>query len=122
MSTKKILVADDDASILDAISLILQETGYDVVTTNDGNTVRNLKGDLPDLLLLDIWMSGEDGGEICRQLKANETTATLPILIVSAHRDTEQIARDAGADDFILKPFDMEELLKKIDLQLNKQT
>jgi CheY-like chemotaxis protein len=68
----------------------------------------------PDLLLLDIWMSGLDGREICKALKLQDHTKHIPIILVSANRDTEQIAHDAGADDFLNKPFDMDDLLRKV--------
>jgi DNA-binding response OmpR family regulator len=111
---KKILVADDDQGILDALKMLLEEVGYEVNTISDGETMRSVKNYYPDLLLLDIWMSGVDGRDICRQLKAQEKTKRIPIIMISANRDTEQIAKDAGADDFISKPFQMEELLEKV--------
>lgn len=117
-ATKKILVADDDPGIVDALELMLQTAGYQVDTTVDGATVLKIERDLPDLLLLDIWMSGQDGRDICKELKNKENTKDLPIIMISANRDTEDIAKDAGADDFLTKPFEMDELLEKIDSHL----
>jgi DNA-binding response OmpR family regulator len=114
MSSKKIFVADDDASIVDAIQLILEDAGYTVKTTVDGKTVQDMQQELPDLLLLDIWMSGMDGSKICAHLKAQPRTKNIPIIIVSANKDTKSIALDCGADDFLSKPFDMHELLDKV--------
>nr|WP_067056250.1 response regulator [Mucilaginibacter sp. L294] len=111
---KKIMIADDDPGIVDAVEMLLEFEGYTVTSTVDGSTVLDMKDELPDLLLLDIWMSGEDGRDICRQLKATQATKNIPVIMVSASRDIEQSAIDAGADDFLAKPFEMDELLAKI--------
>lgn len=111
---KKIMVADDDPAIVEAVSMILEIGGYDVCTTCDGKTVSEMREELPDLLLLDIWMSGEDGREICKRLKAQEKTKHIPIILISASKDIKKSAEAAGADDFIPKPFDMDELLNKV--------
>ncbi len=108
---KKILVADDNPAILDALKIMLEDDGYEVETTVDGATARNLKTPLPDLLLLDIWMSGVDGRDICKHLKSSAATRHIPVILVSATKDIAQIAKDSGADDFIPKPFQMEHLL-----------
>ena len=114
MSQKRILVADDDLAILDAIKMILEDEGFLVQVVSNGEAVLQLQFDLPDLILLDIWMSGRDGGEICRQLKAQNHTARIPVIMVSANKDTADIARSVGAEDFIAKPFDIDELVGKV--------
>ena len=116
---KTILVADDDPAICDALSFMLEEEGYRVITTVNGGTIYKMEKEFPDLLLLDIWMSGQDGREICKYLKKKELTKNIPIIILSASRDIEKSAHDAGADDFLAKPFDMEELLDKIEEHLS---
>ena len=108
---KRILVADDDPGIGDVLQLMLEEAGYDVEIQGDGHAVQYMQGPLPDLLFLDIRLSGTDGRTICRYLKSQEATHALPIIFLSAHKDTRQMARDAGADDFLAKPFDMQDLL-----------
>jgi DNA-binding response OmpR family regulator len=118
---KKIIVADDDAGIIDAVGIMLNMAGYDVQLTLAGGMLLSLqKEEYPDLILLDIWMSGEDGTEICRALKANEATRNIPVILFSASKEVEPAAFAAGADDFLAKPFDMKDLLSKIDTQLNK--
>src|SRR5690348_9426088 len=97
---KKILVADDDPAIVESTTLILEEFGYDVDSTVDGQTIYKMEKDYPDLLLLDIWMSGEDGREICKYLKKSALTKHIPIIMVSASRDIQNSAKEAGADDF----------------------
>jgi DNA-binding response OmpR family regulator len=110
----KIMIADDDAGIVDSISMILEFAGYDVSSTMNGATLLKMES-LPDLLLLDIWMSGVDGRDICRALKKNEATSKLPIVMISASKDIEASAKDAGANDFLPKPFDMDELIQCIE-------
>ncbi|MDQ3076903.1 MAG: response regulator transcription factor [bacterium] len=114
ITTKKILVADDDPAILDAIKIILEMEGYEVDTTVNGATIAKMFEEPPHLLLLDIWMSGQDGRDICKALKAQNSTKHIPIIMISASRDISQSAKDAGADDFITKPFEMDNLLTKI--------
>jgi len=112
---KTILIADDDPGIVDALAQFLEEVGYAVRTTVDATSIGAFADGLPDLILLDIRMSGRDGSEICKRLKSAEATRAIPIIIFSASRDTERIAREAGADDFIAKPFDMDQLVEKIE-------
>ena len=114
-SKKKILIADDDPAILDVLSLFLEDVGYEVETTDDGATMQKARSDYPDLMLLDIWMSGWNGRDICVALKSQEATKHIPIILVSANRDTEKIAQEAGADDFLKKPFDLDTVLEKIE-------
>jgi DNA-binding response OmpR family regulator len=119
---KRILIADDDPGIVDAVEMMLNFYGYEVSTTYDGRDTLKLDPDqLPDLFLLDIWMSGVDGRDICRELKGKEQTRNIPVLMISASRDVDASARNAGADDFITKPFDMEQLISKIENLLDKQ-
>ena len=112
--TKRILVADDNPAILDALKIMLEEAGYEAETTVDGATARDMKKPFPDLLLLDIWMSGVDGKDVCKHLKSASATKHIPIIMVSAAKDTERIAKDSGANDFIAKPFQMDHLLATV--------
>jgi len=113
-NTKKIMIADDDPGIVDAVEIILDFEGYQVSSTVNGATILDMKTEFPDLLLLDIWMSGFDGRDICRKLKNDDTTKSIPIIMISASRDIERSAFDAGADDFLAKPFEIDDLLGKI--------
>ncbi len=108
------MVADDDPGILDAVCIMLEFEGYKVYCTPDGAEVLNMNNNLPDLLLLDIWMSGMDGRDICKQLKQNLKTNKLPVVLISASQDIERSALAAGADDFLAKPFEIDDLLNKI--------
>jgi DNA-binding response OmpR family regulator len=115
LKQKKIMIADDDPGIVDAVEMLLEFEGYEVTSTVDGSTVLDMRENLPDLLLLDIWMSGEDGRDICKKLKQQPLTKNIPIIMVSASRDIKESAMEAGADDFLAKPFEMDDLLKKIE-------
>jgi DNA-binding response OmpR family regulator len=112
---KKIMIADDDPAILDSVGIMLEFEGYDVTTTINGRTVLDMEKELPDLLLLDIWMSGMDGRDICKKLKQNKNTSGIPIVMISASKDIERSAMEAGANDFLAKPFDINDLLRKIE-------
>ena len=108
------MIADDDPGIVDAVEIILDFEGYEVSSTVKGSTVFDMKTEFPDLLLLDIWMSGSDGRDICRELKQRTDTRSIPIIMISASRDIERSAYEAGADDFLAKPFEIDDLLGKI--------
>ena len=110
----KILVADDDPAIVESTTLILEEFGYEVDSTVDGQTIYKMEKKLPDLLLLDIWMSGQDGRKICKYLKNDKLTKHIPVIMISASRDVRKSTLEAGADDFLAKPFEMDSLLEKI--------
>ena len=117
----KILIADDDPAICDAVQFMLEEEGYSVSTTVNGATIYKMKEDLPDLLLLDIWMSGQDGREICKFVKKNKQTKKIPVIMISASRDIAKSAIEAGADDFLAKPFKMDSLLNRVAKYLKHQ-
>jgi len=114
---KKILVVDDDPDILDALQLALEDAGYEVTTTEKGEYAENLRdtnGGLPDVIILDVLLSGKDGRIICQRLKSQEDTKHIPVLMMSAHPNAHQSSKAVGADDFLAKPFDIDELLDKV--------
>jgi DNA-binding response OmpR family regulator len=114
---KRILVIDDDVSILEALNMTLQDAGYDTETsTKNGEYVeRSLMRQLPDLIVLDILLSGHDGRTICKNLKSQEATKNIPIILISAHPDAAKTAFEAGADDFLEKPFNIDDLLARVE-------
>lgn len=115
------MIADDDAGIVDFLSILLEYEGYEVSSTLNGSTLLELENEFPDIILLDIWMSGVDGRDVCKHLKQKEHTKKIPIIMISASNDIERSALDAGADDFLAKPFDMNDLLEKIEKNLKRQ-
>jgi DNA-binding response OmpR family regulator len=113
---KRILVVDDDLAILEALDITLRDAGYETETsTKNGEYVeRSLRRQLPDLMILDILLSGHDGRDICKSLKSREETKHIPIILISAHPNAEKTALEAGADDFLAKPFNIDDLLDRI--------
>ena len=118
---KKILIAEDDEAIAEMLQLVLEGEGYDVETQADGHVVRMMNGPSPDLLFLDIHLSGIDGRVICRHLKSQERTRHIPIVLISAVKERGEGAKEVGADAFLAKPFEMQDFLTLIaDLLKNK--
>jgi DNA-binding response OmpR family regulator len=118
---KKILIADDDPAIVDSLQFMLEEAGFKVMATLEGEQVEKMvkEQDRPDLLLLDIWMSGYDGRQICKSLKTTNNTKSIPVIMFSATKDIEKTTIQSGADCFIEKPFDMHDLLEKVEKHIN---
>jgi DNA-binding response OmpR family regulator len=122
MAEKKILIIDDDDSILDAISLILQDDGYLVGTASRGeDAYKKVIKHNPDIILLDYLMSGVNGRDICIKLKKSKRTAKIPVIMFSAHPSAKQLASDCGAEGFLTKPFERAELLALIEELLSKK-
>jgi diguanylate cyclase (GGDEF)-like protein len=117
----KILVVDDERNILDIIKFNLEVEGYDVITSMDGeDALRLVQEEKPDLILCDIMMPVIDGLDVCRRLKADGRTDQVPVVMLSARTQThDKIASiEAGADDFITKPFDFSDLVARIKINL----
>lgn len=112
---KKLLIVDDEPDILEFLQVILEEEGYEVLTSTKSEYLEQLhNGGLPQLILLDVLLSGKDGREIVKYLKSQGETKRIPVIMFSAHPSAEQTARAAGAEDFIAKPFNIDDLLAKI--------
>ncbi len=112
---KKVLVVEDDASILEVMRYILQDAGYSTQTLSDGGKAyEKVTQYKPDIILLDISLSGYDGRLICRDLKNAVTTKNIPIIMIAAHTEVRKESVKCGADDFLAKPFNIDDLLKKI--------
>lgn len=118
---KQILIADDDPGIVDAVQMMLDFYGYNASYTYDGATLLHQTENYPDLVLLDIWMSGTDGRDVCKALKSKPEWQQVPVIMISASKDIAQSAYDAGADDFLPKPFDMDVLISRIEEQLHRK-
>lgn len=117
MSTtpRKILIIEDDPDIVLTLATIFEEEGYRVSTVDNGAhlTPDRLASDPPSLIVLDMLLSGSDGRDITRQLKAHTATSHIPILMLSAHPMARQEAQASGADAFLAKPFELDTLLEK---------
>jgi len=113
----KILIAEDDKDIRDLIVLTLEFSGFDVVPVEDGKAaVERAQQDTFDIILMDVRMPRMTGYEACRRLKENESTQSIPIIFLSAKgQETEiQTGLEAGASDYVLKPFSPDALIQKI--------
>src|SRR3954463_12415530 len=112
---KRILIIDDDPDILEFLQVVLEEEGYVVVTSTRGDYLKQLHNrGLPHLIVLDMLLSGQDGRDIVKYLKNREETRAIPVIMFSAHPHAEQAARQAGANDFLAKPFEIDVLLAKV--------
>jgi DNA-binding response OmpR family regulator len=112
-----ILVVDDDPVIQKLLSVNFEMEGYVVRTASDGvEGLEAVEAEVPDLILLDVMMPRMDGLEVVRRLKADGATAAIPVILLSAKAQAADISDglDAGADDYITKPFDPLELLDKV--------
>ena len=116
--SKKILVVDDDQGVMEVIQMVLEGEGYQVETSFDEDCFPLAEDNLPDLILLDVLLLGGDGREICQLVKGNQATSHIPIIMLSAHSDADQVADMSGADDFLEKPFDVDALIKIVQRHL----
>lgn len=113
---KKILVVDDERDIVNMLHYNLSKAGFDVVTAYSGDEALLKTEHLPDLILLDVMMPGMDGWEVCRMLKRQERTASIPIIFLSARGSEidEVVGLELGAEDYITKPIALAKLLARI--------
>jgi len=102
---KTVLITEDDPGILDALEIVFSRNGYKVVAYANGTQILENKFILPDIFLIDRQLSGVDGLDICRYLKSNPETSSIPVIIFSASPHVYNHAIAAGADNFIEKPF-----------------
>ena len=118
----RIYVIDDDKDLLTVVKSLLLKKGFNVSTFIDWRIAREaIKFFEPQLILLDVFLSGVDGLDICQKLKASPATRHIPILLFSAFpKIAETAIHDYGADDFIAKPFEVSELIKKVHSVLSK--
>ncbi len=123
MAKGKILVVDDEIYIVHILDFSLGMEGYEVLTALDGEQALEVaRTEQPDLIVLDIMMPKLDGYETCKQLKADEKTRAIPVILLSAKgRHTDQkIGYEVGADDYITKPFSPRKLVERINTLLGQ--
>src|SRR3954470_266479 len=108
---KRIFCADDDPGLQEVFSIIFSKAGYDVTIFPNGEELLKSDSQPPDLFLLDKQLSGINGMEICQVLKTQPETKDIPVIIVSASPDLDKQSILAGADDYIEKPFQLQNLL-----------
>jgi CheY-like chemotaxis protein len=121
---KRVMLIEDEQELVDLMKMRLEASGYETLAAYDGEEgLKIIEKNRPDLVLLDILMPKLDGFAVCRKLKAEEKTKNIPIVVVSASggKDLPKRCLDAGADDFIFKPFEAKDLLEKVAKWLGKK-
>jgi CheY-like chemotaxis protein len=123
-----VLVVDDEEDLLYLVQQKLQHEGFKTEVSPNGNHLKEIIEHFPpNIILMDIHMQGVDGGLLCKALKADPKTSTIPIVMFSANDNIDKIAADCGADGFIRKPFNSKDfmntflhILYKTDPSLNR--
>ncbi len=116
----RVLIVDDNSDILWVVETVLKRYGFEVMALPKGeDVIPKTKLFSPHLILLDVFLSGIDGIEVCNKLKENPKTKDIPVIMFSAHTNFSDIQKFCKADDFIAKPFDVNELVSKIQFQIN---
>jgi signal transduction histidine kinase len=121
----KILVVDDNADNVELLTKRLKATGYRTCEAYDGEqALVRVAEEEPDLVILDVMMPKLDGFEVCRRLKVDERTRTIPVIMLTAKREVPDKIRglDTGADDYVTKPFNPQELMARVRSLLNLRT
>ena len=118
-AAKRILCIEDDPEMIDLIRLILVRRGFEVLGASGGNAgIKAVREQLPDLVLLDLMMPDMDGWEVYQQMKANESTRNIPVVVVTAKaQNIDKVLglHIAKVDDYISKPFSPQELLNSVE-------
>ena len=124
----KILIVDDDPDLVEAVTMILESKDYDVIAAYGGiEGLEKAKTEAPDLIVLDVMMPDKDGYVVCKELKGDPKYREIPILLltavvskISTTRYTQQMGLETEADDYIDKPVEPAELVKRIEVLLGK--
>ncbi|MET1054991.1 MAG: response regulator [Pedobacter sp.] len=120
---KYIHVVEDNEDIRYIVEFFLMDFDYEVqLSSNVKEFIASLKGPLPDLYLVDVMLPDGNGLEICNHIKSNEATKHIPVIIMSAHSNENEVRRESLADDFISKPFDLNDLVAAIEKQLQAKS
>jgi len=116
---QRVLIFDDDSDILELCSIILTGKGFEVIVrTSCENVVQTSIDSRPDVILMDNWIPDIGGVEATQQLKNSETTRNIPVIFFSANNQTETFSHKAGADSYIQKPFDINDLVETISMAI----
>lgn len=119
---KRIHVLEDDEDIRYIIEYLLKDEGYELQLSSSFSDLKSkLKDSVPDLFILDVMLPDGDGAEICKDLKSDIFTKHIPIIVMSANDQNKVKSLEAGANDYISKPFDIDYIVKRINKLLVKQ-
>lgn len=119
----KILIVDDEKDIVDLVSYNLEREGFATVKAYDGETaIGKVRAEKPDLLILDLMLPGVGGLDVCKKIRANPETSSLPIIMLTAKADEVDkiIGLELGADDYMTKPFSVKELVARVKTVLRR--
>jgi len=123
MNSKKILIVDDEVDLVETVRFSLETEGYQVLVSYNGEDALNqARKESPDLILLDLMLPKLDGYKVCRLLKFDDRYKHIPILMLTAKTQEKDMAlgMETGANEYITKPFEMDDLLKKVKTYLSK--
>jgi CheY-like chemotaxis protein len=110
-----ILIVDDNEDILTMLKMMLEHNGYKISIQDNTNNIKALISSLmPDVILMDKLLSGSDGCDVCRKIKTLEKIKEIPVIMISAHAHAREECLSAGADFFLEKPFEMDNLLQTV--------
>jgi twitching motility two-component system response regulator PilG len=124
MKNKRVMIVEDEESLLKLESILLSAKGYKVTGVMDGiKALEEISAEKPDLVLLDIMLPSLDGFEVCRRIKENPESSAIPVVILTARKDSKDRAHglEAGADAYITKPFKSAQVMEIIESLLNKE-
>ena len=120
MKRKMILICDDDPGILEMLELVLEDTGYEIIPEANSLNVRAIVNkQVPDLVILDLWMPVLSGDQVLKMFRENPITKDLPVIVISASTDGNAIALQAGATHFLAKPFDIDDFVRRVNRFIN---
>ena len=112
---KKIIIVEDDPDTLDLMEIILRDCNYIVIKVNREISVKEIYSIKPDLIIIDFLLPFGLGTELCLNIKSNHHTKEIPVLMYSANNDIEKLAKDNGADAYIAKPFDIDDMVHLVE-------
>lgn len=118
----KILIVDDDMDVLTSMIILLRNNGYQVEGTLNGEeTIVRTGRFRPDLIIMDVLLSDLNGKDICKKLKEDNETKSIPVILISANEQLEKAIKDCGANSFINKPFKIPYLLHEVEDYLQQK-
>ncbi|WP_446899439.1 response regulator [Clostridium sp. LBM24168] len=123
MSEKTILIVDDEEHICELIKFNLEKNGYKtIISTNGIDALKKIRREMPELILLDVMLSGMDGYDVCKEIRKDSSISSIPIIMITAKSEEfdKVLGLELGADDYITKPFSVRELVARVKALLRR--